>query len=180
MKKTFLGLAIAGLALAACQSDTYYIKGEAHGIGDGTVLYLSTDLQGHSRPADSIIVSNGKFAYRGTTDADSVWRLYTPTLPEAFVYFFAEPRNVYIELYNKAARSRVSGTKTNNEWQALNDTVAKYDRYMRKVVGNDSLSVKQKSIEMNRLYTILDDCIRQTARRNSDNVLGRFISTHYE
>lgn len=171
---------MASLTLAACQSDTYSIKGEAHPFSDGTVLYLTAAPQSDSHPYDSIIVKDGKFAYHGTVDPDNLWKLYVASQPESAVYYFAEPGNVYIELSDKPGCSRVSGTRANNEWQALNDTIAKYDNHIRQLFASDSISLRQKSTEMNRLYNIINDCISESTLRNRKNVLGRFISTHFE
>lgn len=169
---------MASLLFVACQSDNYSIKGEARTFSDGTLLYLTTDLNG-GQPFDSVYITDGHFAYFGTALPDSLCRLYAPAHPEVGILFFPTPGNIYIELSDKPARSRVSGTKVNNEWQALNDTVARYDARIRALFSRrDSISPHLKSVAMNQIYDTLNRRITEAALRNHDNALGRFISTH--
>ena len=170
---------MAGLLFAACQSDTYYIKGEASHLSDGTVLYLTADLQNDSRPVDSITVSNGHFSYHGTTDNIRLYRLYEADNESHALLFFNEPGNIYIELSPRLGQSRVSGTEINNEWQALNDTVTRYDKRLRKLMASqkDSLSTRYVFSETDSIYNILRKRIGEAAVRNRDNALGHFIST---
>lgn len=170
---------MAGLLFAACQSDTYNIKGEASHLSDGTVLYLTADLQNDSRPVDSIMVINGHFTYSGTTDSIRLYHLYEAGNKDYALLFFNEPGNIYIELSPRQGQSRVSGTEINNEWQALNDTVTRYDKRLRKLIASqkDSLSPQYVFSETDSIYNTLKKRISEAALRNRDNALGRFIST---
>lgn len=180
--KSIVGLALTVFLLAACQSGICYIKGEARQYVDGTLLYLA-DEQGETLlPTDSFIVTNGVFCYESpATDSLRLCRLYPKDVPWNGITFFLEPGNIYIELSQKQAASRVSGTKSNNEWQALNDTVLKYDRQIRQLIGHpaDSISLKKLSGEADRLYSTLTQRINETAVRNKCNALGRFIAIHF-
>lgn len=173
---------MAVAVLTSCQSDSYYIKGEASMMPDGTVLYITHRLDTHE-PYDSMIVSNGYFHYRDTTNTVRLCMIYAPSQPQAQVSFFTEPGNIYIELTPHTARSRVSGTTLNNQWQALHDTVAHYDRQLRYIVvtksqattPGDSLSPTRLHAQVKRLYQALEQRISETALTNRDNALGRFI-----
>jgi len=180
--KHIIGLAMAGFLFAACQSDTYYIKGEASHLNDSTVLYLTADLQNDSWPMDSMIVCNGRFTYSGTTDSIRLCRLYEAGNVEHALLFFNEPGHIYIELSPQPGLSRVSGTKINNEWQALNDTVAHYDQRLRQLIASqkDSLSPRYVHSEADNIYNTLKKRISEAALRNRDNALGHFISTSSE
>lgn len=174
---------MSALSFVSCQSDTYYIKGEARHLNNGTVLYLSKDLNKESNPFDSMIVRNGKFYLKEViADTPFVSRLYVSGKPEQGIIFFIEPGNIYIELSEKEGRSRVSGTVVNNHWQALNDSVANCDRHIRQLMqqANDSISPQKMSADINRIYLNITRQIRETALRNRDNTLGRFISSHYQ
>lgn len=167
--------------LASCQSDRCIIRGEAPALKDGAVLYLTHDLNAAGRPYDSITVSNGHFRHESTVDTPCIARLYAGANPQQAVIFFHEPGNVYIELSERKARSRVSGTVANNRWQALNDSVALYDRRIRRTVSlaTDSIGPRELNARMQHIYDSLTRLIQETARQNKDNILGRFIITHY-
>ena len=95
------------------------------------------------------------------------------------LYFFACAGKAYVELSPEEGRSRVSGTKVNNEWQALNDTVAKYDQHLRALFAKDSISPQKTYARTEQVYTALSRRISEAAIKNKDNALGRFISSHY-
>ena len=173
----FVGLVLAAVVFAACQSDTYYMKGEAHGFADGTELYLA-EAVGERHVVDTLAVQNGRFAYSAPADGRLLC-LIPAGAAEPALHFFACPGNVYVELTTEVGRSRVSGTKVNNEWQALCDTVAKYDHEIRSLFETDSLHPRKIHAGTERLYTTLTRRITETALRNKDNALGRFISSHY-
>ena len=173
----FVGLALAALTFASCQSDTYYIKGEAHDFTDGTELYLAEAVDEH-HVLDTLVVRDGRFAYSGPSDERLLCLIPAVTAAPALC-FFACPGRVYVELSPEEGQSRVSGTKVNNEWQALNDTVAKYDSHLRSLFTKDSISLEKTFAGTEQLYTTLTRRITETALRNKDNALGRFINSHY-
>ncbi len=174
-------LSTVAFALAACQPDSCRIKGEAKEFEDSTLLYLSTDLRdGH--PFDSIRVDDGRFYYRLETDSTCLCLLYPATKhPMEGVTFFTERGNVYIELSPETAASRVSGTVINNEWQALNDRVSHCDQQLRETMqeAKDSIIIRRLYADVDSLYEGVNQAIRETALRNRDNALGRFINRHY-
>ena len=180
--KSIVGLAAGVILTAACQSDEYHIKGEARHLPDGSVLYLTDDLNTGRRLLDSMVISNGSFSGSGLTDSTFICKLFPKGQLQQGVIFFLEPGNIYVELSAVPSHSRVSGTVINNRWQALNDSVAKYDLRIRNVVRltNDSLNPRQLSADVNRLYKGITTHIKETAIRNKDNALGHFISTHYQ
>jgi hypothetical protein len=171
-----VGLTTVIVFFTACQSNTYSIKGEAKFFADGTLLYVDNDRQ----HIDSFIVMDGHFSSNGIADSTSLCMLYAADTKELVIYFFVEPGNIHIELSKEPGCSRVSGTRVNNEWQALNDTVAKYDSQMRSLFcpTNDSIIPKQLYKETSRMYDILTQRIDEAAIRNRDNALGRFIANH--
>ena len=171
------GLATAAFLLAACQSNAYHIKGEAKGYEDGEVLYIADGLGHDDRPTDSIIVTEGRFVLHGETDTARFCRLYRAADPQQEVTFFLEPGDIYIEMSDRPARSRVSGTMANNGWQALNDKVAASDRELRRILHDEKAD---RATQVKAVYNRLDREIRMSAARNDGNAFGRFISTHYE
>ena len=174
---TLIGLTALTLIVAACQSDLCTIRGEARPFADGTPLCLTPDLNADTAHCDTIRVIDGRFTYTATATDTRLCRLYAPSCPDASVLLFTEPGNIYVELSPQAGHSRVSGTKTNNQWQALCDTVARYDRLLRTLVttAHDSISPRATHTQMARHYVTLSQRIREAAERNKDNALGRFI-----
>lgn len=174
---SLIGLAALTLTVTACQSDSYTIRGEARQFADGTLVLLTPDLNGDSLAScDTIVVADGRFTYTGTAATTSLHRLYTPSNPDATLLLFTEPGNIYVELSPQSGHSRVSGTKINNQWQALCDTVAHYDRRIRDLVtSHDSINPRRTAAEMNHHYAALTRRINEAAKRNKDNELGRFI-----
>ena len=172
-----VGLVLAAVVFAACQSDTYYIKGEAHDFADGTELYLAEAVGGH-RVLDTLVVRDGHFAYKALADERLLCLIPAGSSMPA-LYFFACAGKAYVELSPEEGRSRVSGTKVNNEWQALNDTVAKYDQHLRALFAKDSISPQKTYARTEQVYTALSRRISEAAIMNKDNALGRFISSHY-
>ncbi len=179
--KTFLGLATLCL-LTACQSDTCSISGEAPLMNDGDVILLVKNLEADKPDIDSLIVSNGRFHAEGKIDSSQLCRLYPADHPQEDIYFFIEPGNIYIELSPNGLQPRVSGTETNNHWQALNDTIAVYDSRIRHLfrLANDSNHTRKLAMEMDHLYSELTLRIKQTALENKENALGRFIDSHFK
>ena len=166
----------------ACQSDTYSIIGEAFHLPDGSMLYLTTSLDGQGEVLDSAIVERGRFRCQGHIAESQISRLYLSTDSQQSIVFFNEPGNIYIELSGQPGQSRVSGTTINNRWQTLNDSVAKYELRIRSIVesASDSINPHQRFVDIERQYVSLTRLIKETALRNRDNALGRFISNHYQ
>ena len=179
--KKVTAAAIVALAMVACQNDTCRINGEARSFKDGTWLYLTADLN-NGTPADSLCVRHGRFVYQQTTGTTSLCLIYPAgASPCSGITFFTEPGNIYIELVKEPGRSRVSGTKVNNEWQALNDSISRCDHSIRTLMRNsrDSISLQRLSADLQRLYDNMEKAIGATAQRNLDNALGQFINSHY-
>ena len=141
------------------------------------MLYLA-EAEGAHRVLDSLVVNDGRFGYDAPA-SDQLLCLIPSGTTTPTLYFFACPGNAYVELSPEKGCSRVSGTKVNNAWQALNDTVAKYDGHLRTLFAADSISPQQTYAASERLYTTLTRRINEAAVRNKDNALGRFISSHY-
>ena len=162
--------------LAACQSNTFHIRGEAKGFQDGEILYIADGLNRDSLPTDSIIVAEGHFIFHGETDTVRFCRLYRAIDAQLEVTFFLEPGNIYVEMSAVPGRSRVSGTVINNGWQALNDEVAVCDRQLRRIIRDENID---RAAQAKALYDQIDFSIREMALKHKNNALGRFISTRY-
>lgn len=177
-KKFLLGLATAILTTTACQSNSYKISGVAEGFTDGDtlVLYEATTYTA----LDTIIVKDGKFSYKG--DADSVQVCTLASLDQtAGVFFFAEPGTISMTL-SRTDMSKVSGTKANDAWQAMNDQQAKIQEKVQEMyydVDKEQDESKQNEImeQYNKLQEEMTNYLLQSVEDNIDNEYGYFVLT---
>ncbi len=71
-----LRLAAATLLFAACQSDSFKIKGTAEGFTDGDTIHLTTDPQ-EGKPLMSTAVKDSHFEFTGQTDSMAMCFIYS-------------------------------------------------------------------------------------------------------
>ena len=181
--KALIGLAVAGIAFCSCQSDSYHINGCAPQLKDGDTITLAFE-----DPPQKILgqayVTDGVFKFAGTTDTTLFCRAYLHRDQLTSVSFFLEPGNITIELNQHPHPSRVSGTILNNEWQALNDTVQKLGtKLIRLAQGSTRVNTahrQQLQLQIDSLHRRISDCITETAQRNKQNVLGKYIIQNYK
>lgn len=181
--KALIRLAVAGLAFCSCQSDSYKIKGYASQLRDGDTITLT--LEDHQQKIlGKAIVAQGNFNMMGVTDTTVFCRAYLNREPLTSVSFFLEPGDITIELHPYPTPSRVSGTVLNNEWQILNDSVQMLgDKLIRMAeVSTKTGADKRMQLEqaIDSMHRRLSDCIKHTAQRNKDNVLGKYIMENYK
>ena len=181
--KALIGLAVAGIAFCSCQSDSYHINGCAPQLKDGDTITLAFE-----DPPQKILgqayVTDGVFKFAGTTDTTLFCRAYLHRDQLTSVSFFLEPGNITIELNQHPHPSRVSGTILNNEWQALNDTVQKLGtKLIRLAQGSTHVNTahrQQLQLQIDSLHRRISDCITETAQRNKQNVLVKYIIQNYK
>jgi hypothetical protein len=181
--RNVIRLAAAGMMFCACQSDSYKIKGYASQLKDGDTITLALEDQQHKILGQTLI-SEGTFALSGTTDTTVFCRAYLNSNPLSSVSFFLEPGNITIELNPYPKQSRVSGTVMNNEWQKLNDQVQTLgDKLIRTAEASAKTDVanrRQLQSMVDSLHREISGCIKSTAQRNKDNVLGKYIEDNYK
>jgi hypothetical protein len=179
--KLLYGLAAVSL-LAACQSNSLQINGIARAFQEGDTICLTYDDEPENVFAQTT-VSDGKFEFAGETDAFRLCRAYVKRQPDCNATFFLEPGHITIEFYPRPAISRVSGTRCNNEWQHLSDSIqllAKEIVYILRHPATDTLAQQRNVHIIDSLHRRMSDCILHTAQRNRDNPLGRYIQENYK
>lgn len=174
------------LVFAACQSDVCKVKGTV-ALHDGATLLIApcvvdSTLTGDSLqacPTDTVVVAEGTFHWQTKVDTARLYRIWPSDAPQRYATFFAERGTVSISFDSTAVR--VSGTYLNDQWQALNDSVADYaqriDRTVRTLIAAGtppSLVTRRVSL----LYEEIEKLIASTANRNKDNELGRHLASH--
>ena len=181
--KSLLRLAVAGIAFCSCQSDSYKINGYALELKEGDTITLA--LEEHQKTIlGQTLVTNGNFKLTGITDTTIFCRAYLNRDPLTYVSFFLEPGDITIELNPYPAPSAVSGTVLNNEWQGLNDSVQMLGYQLIRIAENASrdqnIDPKQTQHSIDSLHRKISNCIKNTAQRNRDNVLGKYIKNNYK
>ena len=174
------GLALSCMTFAACQSDTYYIKGKAKNINDNDTLILSYDLK-QGTPADTITVKGKEFRLHGHADSVRMAMIYRIKYPEQNAVFFLENGNIDIDLSTTPLKSRVKGTALNNEWQRLNDSVFHYAMMINSTMENSNRhngkteDGKDVARQLEKIIKECSLCVKQFAYENLDNKLGDYI-----
>ena len=180
--KSIFGLAAVGLLLTSCQSNSFQIKGYAKQLTEGDTICLVVDSQPENILATTT-VCNGQFLLNGETDSTFLCRIYALSQPHNGTTLFLEPGNITVELNVLPAISRVSGTRINNEWQHLNDSIQLLGSELIRLsqVGTTQYRFQQENVGIiDSLHRKMSDCIHNTARRNSGNALGRYIQQNYK
>ena len=180
--KSIIGLAAVGLLLTSCQSNSFQIKGFAKQMPEGDTICLVIDNQ-PERILATTMVHNSQFMLSGETDSISLCRLYAKSQPDNAVSFFLEPGNISVELNRLPKFSRVSGTRINNEWQHLNDSIQLLGAQLIKLSKAETIQNKSHQTNVtaiDSLHRKMSDCIQNTARRNNDNALGQYIQQNYK
>ena len=171
-------------ALTACQSTTYQVKGTIEGAADGDTLFLTSDLQS-GIPSDTIFVEDGKFHISGEADSVRLCMIYSAKRNELNAPFFIEPGIISIQIKETPGASRVGGTKCNDEWQVLNDSVMsigkEINRIAEHIYGNTvTPEEQQKGMEqIDRLNQRFSRMVINTCEKNIRNEFGYFLLTYY-
>ena len=171
-------------ALTACQSNTYQVKGTIEGAADGDTLFLTSDLE-MGTPSDTIIVKDGKFAISGEADSTYLCMVYSANRNELNAPFFIEPGTIAIAIKEAPGATRVGGTKCNDEWQELNDSVMsigkEINRIAEHVYGNNLSQEEQKKAmeQIDRLNQHFSGIVAKKAEKNIKNEFGYFLLTYY-
>lgn len=185
--RKIIGLALGGMMLAACQSNSYKVYGTAKDLADGDTVYFTTNLLGYADPppTDTAVVEGGKFTFEGTADSLRAAMIYSKSGKLENAMLITEPGTIMVRMGADSQSTRVWGTFCNNKWQALADSTLsigmEIDRIARYVADNNltygELKVKQK--EMKQLEQRFIYIIIGTREANAGNDFGRFMSSYY-
>ena len=179
--RSIYGLAAAGVIFCACQSNTFQIDGFARSYEEGDTIVLMKE--GQQQPVDITTVKEGKFAFYGELKEIGLYSVMAIQAPDCQVSFFTEPGVTTIELNSEPGTSRVSGTKLNNEWQQLSDSIAIMGNQIAKLLRHpaaDTTAQKALANSVDSLHRRMSACILHTAQRNKDNPLGKYINENYK
>lgn len=182
--KSILITAAAGFTLAACQSNTYQVKGTVEDVQEDT-LFLTTDLQ-QGTPRDTIVVKDGQFELSGATDSTYFCLIYSKNEEALNIPFFIEPGTIKILLSKTPGGSRVGGTAINDEWQRMTDSTMvigkEINNIAEKVFANEKATQEeqQKAMEqIDKLNQRHAKAVLGFTERNINNELGYFLLTNF-
>ena len=180
MKKV-MALAIAAVAFASCQQNSFKILGTAEGYQDGDTLYMS-DVD--ANPTDTIIVKDGKFKLKGRADSVELSIIFSQKNPNDAVLFFKEPGTIMLTLTDDPATSHVSGTAANDGMQELTSQVNEYEarilRLSEAFIDTMLNDAKRQAIvsEYTKIQKELTHLFYRAAEKNIDNEFGFFAITN--
>ena len=182
--KSILILTAAGIMLAACQSNTYQIKGKVEDA-QGDTLFLTTDLQ-QGTPRDTILVKDGQFELSGETDSTYFCMIYSKNEEALNIPLFIEPGTIKVLLSKTPGVSRVGGTAINDEWQRMSDSTMvigkEINNIAEKVFANEKATQEeqQKAMEqIDKLNQRHAKVVLDFTERNIKNELGYFLLTMF-
>lgn len=181
--RSFIGLAAAGMTLCSCQSDCYQIDGFARQLEQGDTICIVLENE-PEQLIGTAIVHQGKFNVTGTTDTILFCKAYLSRMKECNASFMLEPGIIAIELNLPPKPSRISGTRLNNQWQQLNDSIQRMGSELFKLATRkdtcDEATHRARLQAIDSLHRRMSACIENTARRNADNPLGQYIEENYK
>ena len=184
MKAYLVSILFSVVLLASCQSNSYKLSGSVEGLPDGDTLFITSDLL-TGIPNDTLIIKDGKFELRGEVDSTVLCMVYSAAKNEINTAFFLEPGSIKILLTQQPGGSRVSGTRCNDQWQALNDSVMAIGKEINRIAehiysNNLPQEEQQKGMEqINHLNQRFAALVVKTAEKNIDNEFGYFLLTYY-
>ena len=182
--KSILILTAAGIMLAACQSNTYQIKGKVEDA-QGDTLFLTTDLQ-QGTPRDTILVKDGQFELSGETDSTYFCMIYSKNEEALNIPLFIEPGTIKVLLSKTPGVSRVGGTAINDEWQRMSDSTMvigkEINNIAEKVFANEMATQEEQQkamAQIDKLNQRHAKVVLDFTERNIKNELGYFLLTMF-
>lgn len=186
-KSKIIGLALGGIMLASCQSNSYKVHGTAETLADGEIVYLTTNTTGYVDPpaTDSAVVEGGSFTFEGVADSLQAAMIYSKSGKVEDAMLITEPGTIMVVMGANNQPSRVWGTFCNNKWQAFANSTfeigREIDRIARYVTDShltyDEITAKRK--EMAGLHNRFMYILKCTREENADNDFGRFMDSYY-
>ena len=170
--------------LAACQSNTYQIKGKVEDA-QGDTLFLTTDLQ-QGTPRDTILVKDGQFELSGETDSTYFCMIYSKNEEALNIPLFIEPGTIKVLLSKTPGVSRVGGTAINDEWQRMSDSTMvigkEINNIAEKVFANEKATQEEQQKAMAQIEKLNQrhaKVVLDFTERNIKNELGYFLLTMF-
>ncbi len=186
MKKLLYSIVAAALMFSCTMQPKYNIEGNVEGLNSGSAI-LSKVVDNELVTVDSVAVSNGAFAFKGSVEQ-----------PEYFVITFADTlegiqlflENVNMNIQAKVdsiASAEITGSELTSLFNTFNEEFLKYNmqfralynEYMQANIAGDAEKVK----EIEEKYSATDDelsaYMKGFVTENTNNVLAPYITLRY-
>lgn len=158
LKKFLLLTSVAALA-TSCSQD-YQISGSAENVADGDSVFL-IDATTHAG-IDTTIVSHGVFSFSGDCDTTKLAIVRIDKLADgssAACPVYIEKGNINVFVAGKDGQNKVTGTKTNDADNALNEQIAKVVEVLdslEQLAQDTTLSAELQEAYMQQADSIYD------------------------
>jgi len=179
MKRSFLIAAIAfTYVTSVAQTKEFTITGTApQGSASNTYVYLN-DVSTKQK-VDSTLVQDGKFAFSGKTEGNSV---YSITMGRMGRPFILEGGNIIVDFANQ----KIGGTPLNEIYDKYEKEVGEIQKNVseeQKKMGSDkSVNEADRRAKSGELFKIANDKTTEIAlnymKSNKDNAAGALIFNH--
>lgn len=125
---TFIAILASCLLTACGTSGNYSIKGIVSGVEDGTVMTLNVVENGSLSTLDSVAVSGGRFAFKGSTDTTQL-AVVTYLLEGQITgcQFFLENGTLQLQIDALTGKQHLEGTPNNDAFQEFYDATDQLD-----------------------------------------------------
>ncbi len=177
-------LALVGSIFCSCQSDSFRINGQSDLLAEGDTICLINE-DNPNKVLCTTVSNNEKFLMTGTIpESPTLCRIYVKKDPAYSAELFLESGDITVELAQPPKQSRVSGTRLNNEWQKLNDSIKFLGKeliHISKIAKDADQTTHNLHLKkIDSLHRRMSECILNTAQRNSNNMLGKYIQKNYK
>lgn len=175
MKKIFIPALASLLFLAAsCNSNGYKVQGNIENAQDGDTVFFARLADEGWMPADTAIVSNGKFQIEGTADSSEIFSYFFEN--ESSYYqdiLFIEPGTITLFLKGSNEDVEIKGSKSNEIYRSTMDTLTAYRKEMNSIYEKAmSKEEGQRPSEeiMAEIKGLEDKAISFLKKQTSDNI----------
>lgn len=183
MKKFTAILIIPAALLASCTPKEYKLTGTVEGGLYGEKIFLMEQgPEGFVKMDSTTLDANGTFLFTGA-QSQAVYRYLTYTdgiSDPVFIDFFLENGKIEVKLMDEPGKSKVSGTRVNNEYRKFNDKINELRNRVGEIIGSTEGADRQQiMLAMEAIDREMAEMVKQEIKANSGNPLGIHLLTQY-
>ncbi len=178
MKKVLFTILTAGASLSLSAQSAYVINGTADNVLEGKTVYFINS--GSRTPSDSATVKDGKFSFKGSVKSPAIATIATRKGSTAVIL---ENGTIQVSLADK----KVSGTPTNNKWNAYQELITPYEAKLaelrkeaRTIERNDTAKMNVLQKQYMEAYNKIAQVSKEYIKNNLDNITPALLIGSYE
>jgi len=187
MKRLLAGSLMVAVffSLMSCntkKTDGYTINGTITGVDSGWVLLQKRD-EGKMITADSVRISEGKFAFAGKVDLPEMYYLLLKNVDQSLP-FFIENSAITLKVYSDSLdKSEVSGSATHNLYLTYRNEEKALEMKMDQLYGNfmkareikDTVAMKTYSNALDSMQNAIPALVKNFALKNGKSVVAPYL-----